>query len=202
MRLISWIVASHDPAILDANLRPTLIHPDDELIVIDAPSIARAYNAGQARATRPIRCYVHHDVAVLDLARLREGLAQWCQPWTGIVGVAGCRCRAIPWWTGAAAGAVADARIGEVGTGRGGEVAYLDGVLLATMHDVTWDESYPGWHGYDHDICEQMLRRGLANWCLDGPLIRHNTASGWKPPEFDLAMDRFREKWGERAVRP
>jgi len=195
--VISWIVASHDPAILSANLRPTIDHPDDELIVVeDAPSIAVAYNQGQARATHPIRCYVHHDVEVLDLAALRDGLAQWCQPWTGMVGVTGSRCRAVPWWIGAAAGAVVDARMGEVGTGRGGEVAYLDGVLLATMHEVTWDEGYPGWHGYDHDISEQMLRRGLANWCLDGPLVRHNTEGDWTPDGFDDAMTRFRQKWG------
>lgn len=195
--MISWIVASHQPDVLDANLLPTLTDPDDEVIVIrDAPSIAVAYGQGQALATLPIRCYVHQDVQILDLAKLRAELAQWCQPWTGIVGVAGCRCRAIPWWTGASAGAVIDERIGEVGRRRGGEVAYLDGVLLATMHEVTWDEDYPGWHGYDHDICEQALRQGLANWCLDGPLIRHNTTGGWKPPEFDDAMQRFREKWG------
>lgn len=194
--MISWIVASHDPAILEANLRPCLTHPHDELIVIDAPSIARAYNQGQAQATRPIRCFVHHDVQVLDLDHLRVELAQWCQPWVGLVGVTGSRCRAIPWWTGAAAGAVQDVRIGEVGTGKGGEVAYLDGVLLATMHEIEWDDSFPNWHGYDHDASEQMLRQGLANWCLDGPLIRHNTAGDWKPAEFDQAMARFREKWG------
>jgi hypothetical protein len=195
--MISWIVASHDPAILSANLRPTLTHPDDELIVIDAPSIGKAYNTGQARATQPIRCYVHHDVQVLDLPALRAELARWCQPWVGMVGVNGSRCRAIPWWTGAAAGSVVDERMGQIGAGKGGEVAYLDGLLLATIQHIEWDETY-GWHGYDHDICEQQLRRGLANWCLaDGHLLlKHNTAGDWTPAGFDEAMARFREKWG------
>jgi len=201
--LISWIVASHNPAILEQNLLSTLdLHDDDEIrIVWNATSIAAAYNEGQAGATRPVRCYVHHDVKILDYPRLRNGLLTWVQPWSGLVGVTGSWCRAVPWWYGSHCGSVLDGRGGRLGTGKGGQCAYLDGLLLATMQTVTWDESYPGWHGYDHDMCEQMLAKGLMNWCLDNghELVSHETAGSWDTgeiPGFDGAMARFREKWG------
>ncbi len=84
--------------------------------------------------------------------------------------------------------------------GVGGECAVLDGVLLATRHHVDWDETYVGWHGYDHDSCAQMRARGLINCCLSNGhnLIRHNAGSptnmneinGWFPAE-----QRYFEKW-------
>jgi glycosyl transferase family 2 len=200
--VISWIVASHDPAILDSVLRPSLhLAPGDELVVVpDARSIAEAYNGGQRLAQNPIRAYVHHDVQVLDHTRLREQLLTWCRPHIGMVGVVGSWCRAVPWWNGAHCGAVVDSRHGVLGTGRGGQCAYLDGLLLATCQDVVWDESYPGWHGYDHDMCEQMLHKGLMNWCLDNGdvLVRHNTTGATDPAQlagFHQAMARFGEKW-------
>lgn len=201
--MISWIVASHDPAILEQNLLATLEpHDDDEIhIVRNAGSIAEAYNEGQSRATRPVKVYVHHDVRILDRDRLREQLLTWCQPWTGLVGVTGSWCRALPWWYGSHCGSVLDGRGGRLGPGKGGQCAYLDGLLLATAQTVVWDESsYPGWHGYDHDMCEQMLAKGLMNWCLDNghELVLHNTTGATDPDQLDgwhESLARFREKW-------
>lgn len=201
--MISWIVASHDPTVLRTVLGPSLLLVDeDELIVVpDARSIAEAYNGAQSLALNPIRAYVHHDVRVLDYPRLREQLLTWCQPAFGLVGVNGSWCRAVPWWYGSHCGSVLDGRGGRLGTGKGGQCAYLDGLLLATCHDVVWDEAYRGWHLYDHDMSEQMLRRGFMNWCLDNghELVSHETAGSWDTgeiPGFDEAMARFREKWG------
>lgn len=202
--MISWIVASHDASILADNLAATLtLKDDDELIVIrDAPTIAVAYNEGALRAVQPIKVYVHHDVRIRDLGRLRVDLATHVQPWVGIVGIIGSRTRAVPYWDGSPCGSVDDARIGRLGSGRGGEAAYLDGLLLATAQDITWDEAYPGWHWYDHDVCAQMLAQGLPNWCLsDGhTLVFHNTASTGDPdelPGYHEGMTRFRRKWGQ-----
>jgi hypothetical protein len=201
--LISWIVASHDSTVLEANLLATLqLHDDDEIhIVWNAESIANAYNEGQARATRPIRVYVHHDVQILDNTRLREQILTHCQPWVGVLGVVGSWNRHLPYWDTATCGSVADTRIGVIGPGKGGECAYLDGLLLAIARDVVWDESYPGWHLYDHDICEQALRQGLPNWCLTNghELVRHNTTGTNDPdelPHWHENLARFREKWG------
>jgi hypothetical protein len=199
--MISWIVATHDRAVLEANLLPGLPVDDELVLVEDAPSIAAAYNEGQARATHQLRCYVHHDVAILDPVRLRERLIAACTPEVGMVGVIGSREPVWPWWNGSTVGSVFDARLGLLDFGAGGPCAYLDGLLLATVHDVTWDETYAGWHGYDHDACAQMLARGLPNFCLSAGhrLVRHNTdgptnthaITGWAKAE-----QRYREKWG------
>ena len=201
--MISWIVASHQPDVLGANLKATLqlAHGEELVVVTDAPSIAKAYNEGQARSRGPIRVYVHHDIQIRDNAALRAGLIERCQPWVGIVGIIGSWNRAVPYWTGASCGSVEDARIGVIGPGKGGECVYLDGLLLATAREVEWDESYPGWHWYDHDICEQALDKGLPNWCLPlgHQLVLHNTTSGHVPdelPDWQAGREHFREKWG------
>jgi hypothetical protein len=199
--VISYIVASHHWPTLRDNLAATVRGVDaDEVVVVENPaSIAAAYSEGQSRATQPIRCYVHHDVQIRDAPRLRAQLLERCTPAVGMVGVIGSRVPATPWWeAGATCGSVVDARLGLLNFGPGGGCAYLDGLLLATVHDVTWDDSYPPWHGYDHDVCEQQVRSGRMNWCLDGGhlLVAHNTTGDWAPDGFDAAMARFREKWG------
>src|SRR6185503_2286914 len=148
--MISWIVASHQPDVLEANLKATLrlAHGEELVVVEDATSIAVAYNEGQARSRGPIRVYVHHDVQIRDNAGLRAQLIQHVQPWVGWVGVIGSWSRAVPYWQGATCGSVEDTRIGVIGPGKGGECAYLDGLLLATAREWAWDETYPGWHWY------------------------------------------------------
>lgn len=200
--MISWIVATHDRGVLEANLLPALelIGSDEIVVVEDAPSIAVAYNRGQARATQPVRCYVHHDVQILDLPKLRARLLEHC-PSSGIVGVIGSRNLVVPWWDGDTLGSVIDARLGRLDFGVGGACAYLDGLLLASSHSLEWDETYPGWHLYDHDICRQMLDAGRTNWCLDGggDLVRHNTTGSSQLRElvgWDAGVQRFTEKYG------
>lgn len=200
--MISWIVASHHWPTLRDNLGATVRGVgDDEVVVVEnATSIAAAYNEGQERATQPIRVYVHHDVRV-NAPRLRAELIEHCTPAVGMVGVIGSRVRSLPWWDAEAkCGSVMDSRMGLLNFGPGGEAVYLDGLLLATVHDLTWDEDYPGWHGYDMDICEQQLRAGRPNWCLsDGQfLVAHNTTGSTDPDlldGFNDAMERFKTKW-------
>lgn len=178
--MISYIVASHRPQVLQDNLQGTVrLVDDDEFVVVEnPPSIAVAYNEGQSRATQPIRCYVHQDVKVVDPARLRAQLIEHCTPSVGFVGVVGSRVPNVPWWSGKRCGSVWDARAGVLDFGTGGECAYLDGLLLATAHTLTWDEAIPGFHLYDHDGCQQMLDRGLTNLCLTGghEMVHHITS--------------------------
>jgi hypothetical protein len=204
--VISWIVASHDQGILEANLLaslgPFVAGTDDEIVIVrDASSIADAYNRGAALANQALRCYVHHDVSVLAPEKLRARLAEHCTESVGMVGVIGSRTPVMPWWQGDTTGNVIDARSGRLWCGRGGEpAAYLDGLLLATAQDVTWDEAYPGWHGYDHDMCQQMLAAGLTNYCLeDGAgLVAHNTSGSLSTARlhgWSSAVEFFRHKW-------
>lgn len=203
--MISWIVASHQHQILADNLLATLaLTAEDQLVVIrDAPSITVAYAQGQTEATHPIRCYIHHDVRILDPQKLRQQLIEATQD-TGIVGVIGSKTQQMPWWGGDLCGSVCDARLGLLDFGPGGECAVLDGLLLATRQHVEWDLDWPGWHGYDHDACAQMRHRGLPNWCLTGGqhLVLHNAGSptstaslaGWNE-----ASSRYHAKWPATA---
>jgi hypothetical protein len=203
--MISWIVASHDPQILHDNLLSTLDLGGDQLtVVMDAPSIAKAYNEGQAQAVHDIRCYVHHDVQILDLPALRQQLQLWTRG-VGIVGVVGSIYPKAPWWEGIRTGAVHDGRMGHLRFGPGGPAAYLDGLLLATRQELAWDETYPGWHLYDHDICQQQLAAGRLNWCIGGgdALVLHNTGGTHKMREltgWDEGFARFTEKWGQEGT--
>lgn len=211
--MISWVVASHDPAIRAAYFGPAIPHllaaGDQVQIIEGAASIAEAYTAGTEQAQHPVRCYIHHDVRILDVPRLRAALLDTllgtlldtCRPDVGIVGVIGSTAPQVPWWEGPRCGSVLDGRLGLLDFGPGGHpAAYLDGLLLASAQELTWDTSYQGWHLYDHDICQQQLAAGRANWCLpDGHhLVEHHTAgpastaalTGW-----DAAVDRFTRKW-------
>lgn len=205
--MISWVVASHREDILQANLLATLnLHPSDELVVVrDAPSITLAYTEGQARATKPIRCYVHSDVQVVDPQWLRDSLIGACTERVGIVGLVGSRDVRMPWWDGDKLGSVVDSRMGVLNFGQGGPCAMLDGLLLATVHQVQWDTGAPGWHGYDHDACaQQLLEQGRPNLCLsDGAsLVRHNSDSPFSLDAIDgwaEAAQRWHARWA--AVR-
>lgn len=196
--MISWIVASNDEATLKAHLLSTLkADGGDELVVIrDAPSITMAYAAGQARASQPVRCYIHHDVEIRDLPRLRGELIEHTVG-RGIVGVVGSTDAVMPWWNGNRLGSVVDTRMGLLDFGPGGECAMLDGLLLATRQRVDWDVDAPGWHGYDQDACSQMLARGLRNYCLTGAsYVEHHARAGKDRSDgYDEAVERWRKRW-------
>ncbi len=200
--MISYIVASHDRTVLESNLIASLqCFSGDEIIVIESPqSIAKAYNEGQLRAKNAIRCYIHHDVRVLRAELLRSQLINCCTGDVGVVGIIGSREVHVPWWNGTRCGSVVDARLGLLDFGVGGQCAYLDGLLLASAHELSWDESYSGFHLYDHDICQQALSRGYSNWCLDQgkDLVLHNTRGSTDVHQLELwdsSVARFRRKW-------
>lgn len=204
--MISYIVASNDPQILADNLSGTLeLEGDDEVIVVeDPPSIAVAYNKGAADAKNRVCCFVHSDVQVLDSPRLRAELLEHCTAGVGMVGLIGSKAKVVPWWSGVVCGSVVDARKGVIDLGPGGHCAYLDGLLLATAQDSEWDESFPGFHLYDYDMCQQMLAYGVPNMCLTGgaQMVLHNTRGPGNVqglPAWEAGMARFREKWGATA---
>lgn len=200
--MISWIVATNNPEVLEANLLATLPEWDeDEVVLVHNPeSITQAYAYGQKKATRPVRVYVHSDVQLLDPDRLRRDLLASATADTGMVGLVGSLEVRMPWWDGHCLGSVVDGRFGTLDFGPGGECSMLDGLLLATAQTVDWDTDWPGFHGYDHDACMQMLRRGLTNRCLSGghELVLHKTTGTKKMSElvgWDDAVARFKEKW-------
>jgi hypothetical protein len=152
-----------------------------------------------------VRCYIHHDVQVCDTGKLRTQLVEACAR-AGMVGVVGSRDAVMPWWDGAKLGSVVDLRAGVLHFGAGGDCSMLDGLLLATSKTVKWDVDCPGFHGYDHDSCHQMLDRGLTNFCLTNghQLVRHNTAGSFsidQLPGWAEAVNHYQAKWGNHGAR-
>lgn len=190
--MISWIVASHRLTIFRQHLAPSLaLDGDDEVVLLEGyPSITEAYHAGQQLATQPVRAYIHHDVRITNYAALREQLIE-ASVNAGIVGVIGSRGMGVPWWVGPVLGSVLDIRLGQLNFGPGGPCAVLDGLLLATRRDISWATEAPGWHGYDHDACLQLLAQGYVNHCLTNghTMLAHYATS---PTSIDLA-----EGWHE-----
>lgn len=201
--MISWIVAWHDWELLERELL-TSLHlegTNDELVLVEAaPSITTAYADGQQRAHHQIHCYVHSDIRILDFARFRTEIITTATDAVGIVGVIGSRSMVLPWWNGDLLGSVNDNRLGTLNFGPGGPCAVVDGIILATVHTIDWDLTWPGWHGYEYDSCTQMQRAGKQNWCLSSgsTMVTHNndspidvnSISGWHD-----AVAHYTKKW-------
>lgn len=199
--MISWIVASHRLDVFKRYLEPSLLLEDDDDYVLleDYGSITEAYSAGQGFATQPIKAYIHHDIQITNYPVLRRELIQHTAT-SGIVGVVGSRAPVLPWWVGSPLGSVVDVRLGTLNFGPGGLCSVLDGVLLATTHTIDWASDAPGWHGYDHDACLQLLAQGCSNFCLtNGHLMMTHHATS--PTSIDAingwheAVAWYQERW-------
>jgi hypothetical protein len=203
MESISYIACTHNPNILEKCLVQSLIlQDDDELIVIEgANSIAKGYNSGIDRAKNKIKCFIHHDLIVTNPILLRMNLLAYCIEDIGMVGIVGSQTDATPWWEGQCVGSVVDSRNGILYFSDGKQFClHLDGLMLATWHDVRFDESIPGFHLYDQDICNQMAVKGLSNFCIkDGyRMITHFTQTPMdmsKINGYAEAMAIYNAKW-------
>lgn len=188
--MISWVVASHRPEIFQQHLGPSLtLQDDDEIVLVEGhQSITSAYTEGQKLATQPVKAYIHHDVRVTNYPVLRRQLIEHTEKdGIGIVGVVGSRTPVLPWWVGTPIGSVIDIRLGTLSFGPGGLCAIVDGLLLATTRNIDWAFGAPGWHGYDHDACLQVLAQGHANFCLTNghTMLAHYATS---PTNIDAAV--------------
>jgi len=202
MESISYITCTHNRKIFEECLLISLtLKDDDELIVVeDSQSIAEGYNTGIDRAKNKIKCFIHHDIIVTNPTLLRMSLIAYCTEDIGMVGVIGSKTDEIPWWNGDCVGSVLDARKGIVYFSHGKEFCYhLDGVLLATCQDVRFDETIPGYHLYDQDICKQMIKKGLRNFCVkDGfRILTHftNTPVDQEVDGYAEVEKFYRKKW-------
>jgi hypothetical protein len=205
MESISYIACTHNTNILEKCLMQSLIlQDDDELIVIEgAKSIAEGYNNGIDKAKNKIKCFIHHDLIVTNPILLRMNLLAYCIEDIGIVGIVGSQTEAAPWWEGQCVGSVVDSRNGILHFTDGKEFClHLDGLMLATCQDVRFDESIPGFHLYDQDICRQMAEKGLHNFCIkDGyRMITHFTQTPMdmsKISGYAEAMEVYTKKWNK-----
>jgi len=203
MESVSYITCTHNKKIFQKCLFKSLIlKDDDELIVIEnAKSIAEGYNTGIDKAKNKIKCFIHHDLIVTNPILLRMNLMAYCIDDIGMVGVIGSVTDASPWWEGQCVGSVVDSRNGILYFNDGKEFClHLDGLMLATYQDVRFDESIPGFHLYDQDICKQMEKQNKRNFCVkDGyRMITHFTNGPMDISQINgyaEAMEIYKQKW-------
>jgi glycosyltransferase involved in cell wall biosynthesis len=203
MESISYITCTHNKKIFENCLLKSLILKDeDELIVIEnAGSIAEGYNTGIDKAKNKIKCFIHHDIIVTNPILLRMNLIAYCMDDIGMVGIIGSKTDASPWWEGQCIGSVVDTRNGILYFNDGKEFClHLDGLMLATYQNVRFDESIPGFHLYDQDICKQMAQKGKKNFCVkDGyRMITHFTSTPTDTSKINgyaEAMEIYKQKW-------
>ena len=203
MESISYITCTHNKELLNKCLLPTLrLEQDDELIIVENPeSIAIGYNFGIEKTQNKRQCFIHHDLIITNSSLLRMQLIAYCTEDIGMVGVIGSITDTVPWWEGKTIGSALESRMGLIYFSEGKEFCEtLDGILLATCQDVEFDETIPGFHLYDQDICTQMNKKGLRNFCMsNGYRIGMHYTFGNTNVElidgYNLAKEAYSRKW-------
>lgn len=217
--VVCVVVLSYRPALLEAlrtNIAASIGVPY-ELLVLDNGdgryrSMAVAYNEGARRATAPIVCFVHEDVAFKSEAwglRLAEHLER--DPRIGLIGVIGSKIKSYqptshtniiegerykcgsvnaPW---PAQGLPSGAAAAE-------DAVCVDGLFLALprriLERIRFDEVLiTGFHGYDLDISLQVHLGGARVIAARDIAMDHfskgNRTRAWY--ETNRAISR---KWG------
>jgi len=185
----------------------------EQLIALSGQtSIARAYREIQRVAlglSADILILQHDDLEITDPdaeAKIIEAIKGGAD----LVGVAGGGSDGgIAWWNQNPIGHQRT-DVGEIDFGvRAGDVQALEGSLIAMSRwaiesGVMFDNRYPGFHGYDADICRQVFTntfleprdRRVTVVDID---THHHTQMGFKSAQSHedwLTADRiFRDKW-------
>ena len=196
--MISIIVCSIDSKLLAefSNSVITTIGVPYEILSIDnlifEYSIFEAYNYGVSISKFENLVFVHEDVIfhTKDWGKILLNYFNTL-PDPGVMGVAGSSYLPISpsdWWVSDSkylhTNLLSNSKNGTVGQGdlmRNGQqvptgVFALDGMFLALRKSVwkefSFDESLPGFHGYDTDICYQVTKK-YRNYFIPGILLEH-----------------------------
>ena len=144
----------------------------DFIAIRDASSMAEGYEEGRRQSDAKYKIYMHQDVLVIQkdiLSRLLRCFQK--DDRVGLIGLAGCR--RLPenfvWWeaqqlflnvahTSPQLAEYLDCPPRYVPET---EVQAVDGVLMATQHDVPWRaDLFKAWHFYDISQSLEFRRRG------------------------------------------
>lgn len=162
-----------------------------EIIQIqNAPSGARAYNAGIDAATADLIVCTHADVAFGTGWRSRlHSLIALLPPSWGVIGAAGTDTNRVMWGT----------HSGLDMQGREfADVQTLDGCLTIFRRSLglRFDERYPFFHIYGEDLCLEALARGRSVHAVNLPMEHrtHWTAG----PGYIESTWLLKEKWRDR----
>lgn len=170
---------------------------DDIVILTRAATMAVGYN--RILGCVPVGASVvllHDDTELQAGARVAICEALESADVVGVVG--GSEIPTIEWWRGKVKRGYVRQANGVVDFGPHGEVDAVDGLLLALAPSVThlrFDESYPGFHGYDVDLCFQARAEGLTVATAPIPVI-HQTNGGIRDmAEYRACNEVWERKW-------
>ena len=185
-----------------------------QLIVIDNSmlnyNIFSAYNEGACRSDGDIICFVHDDVKFHTQNWGELIIAHFSDKTVGIVGIAGTHFLPVTpcaWWEPD----IFSQNLIQTYDGSGKKVhekcnrffaddaVALDGVFLCIPHRlfevIKWDaETFQGFHGYDVDICLQILSAGYRVIVAQDILLEHNSRGSYSE-DFVKAQQKVFDKW-------
>jgi Glycosyltransferase like family len=174
-------------------------------------SIFEAYNSLMAEAAAlpdlEALVLVHDDVEVLDgsiVDTVRAVLADRTVGLIGVVGGAGVRDMA--WWdTATRVGSVRHATHVDDFTRGVRDADTVDGLLMAVSPEVARTVRlrkgrYPGWHGYDAELCALVRATGLRVVVADLPVFHNCKPGPWGDPVYDQALHEWRARWWRRST--
>ncbi len=144
----------------------------ESLVIVDAPSMAAAYQQGMESSDAKYKVYIHQDCWLVDTDCLEIMVREFRKhPEYGIAGVVGSHD--LPssgiWWDGHVSGRVVDEHYfgllreyifekSETAI----PVKALDGVCLMTQYDIDWRQDlFTKWHFYDISQCLEFQRQGF-----------------------------------------
>ena len=171
------------------------------------PSIAVAYNSilVEARQESLDALVLLHDDVRLSDNLLAETLGRLLRnPTVGVVGAVGAsNVSSLAWWKGKCEGHVQDTfRTNTFSTGDH-EVDTVDGLFMALspwcVQSISFDESFPGFHGYDGDYCRQVREHGKTVCVTDVGLFHHTRAAY---ASFDASWYRANLLWQRKWRHP
>lgn len=203
---IAFVCASNNPRILADNLMrsPAIESGDYTLEVVEnAPSAARAYNAGLDRTEAEIIVFLHHDVYLplgwdaLLCQRIAE--VESIDPDWALLGAFGIAMDSRdfgPVWSssiGFIAGLMPMAPV---------PVQSFDELLIVMRRGagLRFDEGLNGWHMYGTDIVCQARDKGLGAYAVALPLIHNDGYKETLDSHFEAAFRYMARKW--RAMLP
>lgn len=197
------------------NLRVPAGYEVEQLSVWGAKSMCAGYNEGMRASDAKYKVYLHQDVFLVWKDFLGDILNIFKNPKIGMIGAVGSP--KLPqdgiMWSGKRIGWIFSSDLKDSGEAYVGEVKSpyqeveaVDGLLIATQHDVSWREDiFGGWDFYDISQSMEMRRKGYKivvphteyPWCLhDSEYLNFNSYFEWR----DVFLEEYGDMMDERGA--
>jgi hypothetical protein len=170
---------------------------DDVVVLARTGSIAVGYNRILDLTPKGAPVVLFHDDTEFG-AGARLVIADAMRDIDVVGAIGGVGVTEMAWWNAPQRRGWVQVKDGRHDFGPHGPVDAVDGLLMALAPSAThlrFDESYPGFHGYDVDLCFQARAEGLVVATADIP-VTHRTKGGIRDQaDWDACEEVWRKKW-------